>query len=373
LFSNAPISGFEPAGFGLGLPSISAIGAGTATGAPTTDIEGNPRPNPAGSNPDMGAFENKWGTPQNATPVIASISDTTTKEDESITITVSATDAEGDAITFSATSDTTLTVSVSSDTLTITPKLNWHGVASVIVYASDGTSKSQALFDVTVTPVNDLPTAFEWVSSALDTVNISKYNIDDNYTLEWAASTDEADGDTIDYLVYAKIGVYPSEEIYDTTVTKLSISNMEFLNNVFELTPGVAATVRFAVYAHDGTDSVKAAGDDRVVYINRYEFLSTEGESIPTEFALHDNYPNPFNPSTTINYDVAMSGDVSLIIYNMRGQEINRLASGYHSSNSHKVTWDGTDINGIEMPAGMYIYKLVAEGFSESNKMLFIK
>jgi uncharacterized repeat protein (TIGR02543 family) len=93
----------------------------------------------------------------NQSPVVAALSDTTMKEDENITVRLSATDEEGDAITFSAVSDATLIVSLSSDTLTITPKLNWHGVASVIVYASDGTSKGQTTFDITVTPVNDTP------------------------------------------------------------------------------------------------------------------------------------------------------------------------------------------------------------------------
>ena len=91
------------------------------------------------------------------------------------------------------------------------------------------------------------------------------------------------------------------------------------------------------------------------------------------KFNLGSNYPNPFNPSTTINYDVANAGDLSLIVYNMRGQEVNVLASGYHAVNTYSVVWDGTNINGIEMPAGMYIYKLVADGFSKSNKMLFVK
>jgi uncharacterized repeat protein (TIGR02543 family) len=309
----------------------------------------------------------------NQSPVVAALSDTTMKEDESIKVTLSATDAEGDSITFSATSDTTLTVSLSSDTLTITPKLNWYGVASVIVYASDGISKGQALFDVTVTPVNDLPTAFEWVSSALDTVNISKYNIDDNYTLEWAASADEADGDSIDYLVYAKIGVHPSEEIYDTTVTKLHISNMEFLNNVFELTPGVAATVRFMVYAHDGTDSVKATGDDRVVYINRYEFLSTEGEGIPTEFALHENYPNPFNPTTKFRFDLPELSDVNVIIYNMLGQKVKTFNMQSTPAGYHSIKWNATNDLGDPVSAGVYLYQLKAKGFVKTRKMVLLK
>ena len=91
------------------------------------------------------------------------------------------------------------------------------------------------------------------------------------------------------------------------------------------------------------------------------------------DYKLGENYPNPFNPSTAISYDVANAGDVSLIIYNMRGQEINTLASGYHSIYSYTVTWNGTDKSGIEMPAGMYIYKLIADGFLQSNKMLFVK
>jgi len=353
--------------------SSPAIGVGTTTGAPTTDIEGNPRPNPAGSNPDMGAFENKWGTPQNATPVIASIPDTTMKEDESITVTVSATDEEGDAITFSATSDTTLTVSLSSDTLTITPKSNWHGVASVIAYASDGYSKDSTSFDITVTPVNDLPTAFEWVSGALDTINITKTNIAESYTLEWTASTDEADGDTIDYLVYAQIGVHPPEDIHDTTSTSYSISYEDFAEGAFEGLPGNAATVRFSVYAHDGTDSVKVTGDDRVVYVNRYDYLSTIGEGIPTEFALHENYPNPFNPSTTLRFDLPELSDVNVIIYNMLGQKVKTFNMQSTPAGYHSLTWNATNDYGDPVSAGVYLYQLQAKDFVKTQKMILLK
>ena len=84
-----------------------AIGTGTATGDPTVQIEGNPCPNPAGSNPDMGAYENKWCTPQNAPPVLTALSDVSVNEDESITVTlepINADSADNDDITFSATS-----------------------------------------------------------------------------------------------------------------------------------------------------------------------------------------------------------------------------------------------------------------------------
>lgn len=110
-----------------------------------------------------------------------------------------------------------------------------------------------------------------------------------------------------------------------------------------------------------------------------YTWTSSSTESIENmgnivkEFNLNSNYPNPFNPSTTIGYDVANAGEVTLSVFNMKGQEINVLAQGYHSINSYSVIWNGTDMYGVEMPAGMYIYKLVADGFIQSNKMLFVK
>ena len=85
-------------------------------------------------------------------------------------------------------------------------------------------------FNVTVTSVNDLPIAFEWVSSTLDTIYISQSNLNENYTLEWEPSKDPIDGDSINYLLYAKIGAYPAEEIYDTTSTSISISYQEILD-----------------------------------------------------------------------------------------------------------------------------------------------
>ncbi len=94
----------------------------------------------------------------NKTPVIAAVSDVTINEDESSTVILSATDANGDAITYSAVSDTNaITVSVSSTTLTLTPNANWHGVANIKAYASDGTLKDSTTFTLSVTAVNDAP------------------------------------------------------------------------------------------------------------------------------------------------------------------------------------------------------------------------
>ena len=201
------------------------------------------------------------------TPVsdIANILDVTINEDEKFEQSLNSTFAG--TTTFTATSDTNaVTLSIGSSTLTLTPQANWHGVANIKVYASDGSVKDSTSFKFIVKSVNDLPTAFEWVSSALDTINITKTNLATNYKLEWTTSKDEADGDTIDYLLYAGTGTYPKVDVYDTTSTTVLIPYQAFLENTFEQIPMLsAATVRFSVYAHEGTDSVKVTGDDRVV------------------------------------------------------------------------------------------------------------
>ena len=273
-------------------------------------------------------------------------------------------------------SDDQVTASISEDTLRINFPDHWNGDLAVDIIAdwigfpipSDTTS-----FLLSVEPTQDAPTAFEWVSSALDTINITELNLAYTYDLQWSTSTD-ADGDTIDYLVYAQMGVGPAEEIYDTTVTTLPLTYQEFLENVFEPFPMLSGvTVKFSVSATDGIDTVKVTGDDRVVYVNRYEYLSTETEGIPTEFALHENYPNPFNPTTTLRFDIPEVSSITLTIYNMLGQKVktfdmNDTPAGYHS-----IKWNATNDYGDPVSAGVYLYQLRANQYVMTRKMVLLK
>jgi hypothetical protein len=133
------------------------------------------------------------------------------------------------------------------------------------------------------------------------------------------------------------------------------------------------ATLKFSVSATDGIDTVNVTGDDRVLFVNRYEYLSTEGEGIPTEFALHENYPNPFNPSTTLRFDLPEVSDATVTIYNMLGQRVrtfnmNDTPAGYHS-----VKWNATNDYGDPVGAGVYLYQLRADQFVKTRKMVLLK
>jgi len=253
------------------------------------------------------------------------------------------------------------------------PVADYFGTSNVTAVTNDGTIKDSTTFSFTVLNVQDAPYAFDWVSTASDTIDISQSNLADTYALKWSESKD-VDGDTIDYLLHVKIGVNPPEEIYDTTSTSVPITYQEFLENVFEpfpMLPGV--TVKFSVVATDGTDTVKVTGDDRVVFVNRYDYLSIAAEGIPLEFALHENYPNPFNPTTTLRFDLPEVSDITLTIYNMLGQKVKTfnmqsIPAGYHS-----VTWDATNDLGQQVGAGVYLYQLRANQFVKTRKMVLLK
>ncbi len=92
-----------------------------------------------------------------------------------------------------------------------------------------------------------------------------------------------------------------------------------------------------------------------------------------SQFKLHQNFPNPFNPQTTIRFDLSEADDVQLIIYNALGQEVRHLVSGYMSSGRHVVTWDARDEWGQQVSAGVYVYQLKMSGTAITRKMVLLK
>ncbi len=85
------------------------------------------------------------------------------------------------------------------------------------------------------------------------------------------------------------------------------------------------------------------------------------------------NYPNPFNPQTTISYNIDKASDVELTIYNIKGQKVRTLVDDQQEAGRHDIVWDGTDSKGKKVASGTYLYKVKADDQEVVNKMLMIK
>ncbi len=104
-----------------------------------------------------------------------------------------------------------------------------------------------------------------------------------------------------------------------------------------------------------------------------FDLQDTDLTSVPVRFSLDDNYPNPFNPITKISFELPVSSRVMLRIYDVRGNQIRTLVSGVMPFGSHTVTWNGTDDRGRAAPSGVYFYRIEAEGFAATHKMMLLK
>jgi hypothetical protein len=94
---------------------------------------------------------------------------------------------------------------------------------------------------------------------------------------------------------------------------------------------------------------------------------------IPDDYSLSNAYPNPFNPQTNIDFKLAQSSQVRITVYNVLGQQVKVLVNEELAPGSYTVTWNGTNESGIQVPSGMYLYRLEAGSFSQTKKVVFLK
>ena len=94
---------------------------------------------------------------------------------------------------------------------------------------------------------------------------------------------------------------------------------------------------------------------------------------MPLETSLNANYPNPFNPSTTIPFELAKSGYLTLKVYDMNGSLVKTLASNYRDAGSYEVVWNGLNNDGQQVSSGQYMLQMSTPGYSNTLQMTFIK
>ena len=121
----------------------------------------------------------------------------------------------------------------------------------------------------------------------------------------------------------------------------------------------ISATTTITVVSCDGVDMSDPC--DGVT-------VGTEGEELPTEVELSQNYPNPFNPQTTIDYALPKASDVSLVVYDMLGREVDVLLDGPQAAGRHTVRFGAN-----HLPNGTYVYRLVAADKTITRTMVLVK
>jgi len=160
----------------------------------------------------------------------------------------------------------------------------------------------------------------------------------------------------------------------------------------------VAAGVVVPQFQHDGKwydyfsgDSITVANVAEQIQLQAGEFHIYTDVKLPTpedgnllsvddktlteilNYGMEQNYPNPFNPSTTITFTVKEAGNVTLRIYNLLGEEVTELFSGYANAGTTSVVWNGVDKSGNKVSSGMYLYRVESENFTASKKMILLK
>ena len=144
------------------------------------------------------------------------------------------------------------------------------------------------------------------------------------------------------------------------------------VDDIVQTAQNLRQTPTYAVAAGDATDPRPL----RLV-VGKPGFVKGElqaSREIPTQFELFPNFPNPFNPSTTIKYAVPEATAVSLVVYNMLGQKVATLMSGTEQpAGYHAVVWDGRSDAGTQVASGVYVVRMRAGRFVQTQKMVLVK
>ncbi len=243
----------------LGSPCLNA---GTSSGAPSTDIVGRSRPNPVGSNPDMGAYE------QNA--------------------------------------DASLAVELSLFTASI---------------------------------------------------------VTDGVALHWRT---ESEGDNLGFNVYrslTKDGDYQklNADLIEGAGSSSTRHDYSFTDR--NVVHGITYWYKLEDVAFDGTRTMHGP-----IAVTPQAEEAVEAKALPKEFGLSQNFPNPFNPITTIGYDLPEPSNVTLTIYTITGQQVATVVSSHQEPGHYEVPWDGSAFGD-----GGYLYRLEAGDFVETRRMLLLK
>jgi hypothetical protein len=222
-------------------------------------------------------------------------------------------------------------------------------------------------------PYNFTPTEFSLTEPSNNTaIMIDASNVDNgSITFSWDESSD-ANDDLLLYLMRAASAEIGNHGL-DTNATSFSVAYADIIEDMIENNVTVA-TLEWTVHVTDGIDTLEANNAPFTVTIDGGYAMSVYLESLlPDKFAFHQNFPNPFNPVTTLRYDLPENSFVNVTIYDMLGRGIRTLVNTTQDAGFKSVIWNATNDFGKPVSAGVYLYQIQAGDFIQTKKMVLLK
>jgi hypothetical protein len=223
--------------------------------------------------------------------------------------------------------------------------------------APDG-SKYLASFAATTPPNNDWLISQPFTLGAEGNVTFKAKSITNQYGLE-RFNVLVSDGSTNPNDFTSISGATPVE------------APITWTSYIYGLNDYANQTIRIAVQCVSNDAFVFMLDDLQIVSAGGTDNDDPTAPALTT--ALNGNYPNPFNPETTISYSVEKAGKVTLEVYNILGQKVRTLVNDTKDAGSHNVVWNGKDQAGNNVSSGVYFYRMKNGNYSKTNKMILMK
>lgn len=232
-----------------------------------------------------------------------------------------------------------------------------QGMQTFHLRAENGAGDADEIVNVNVANINDPPDPFALISPPNDTT-LNFIGNDPTVHFGWEASTDP-DLDTLHYTLETDtVSTFNSPALRDTLVGTATSKIMTF--------PRRTSNYYWRVEVSDGQATTSSSGYRRVIVTFTTPVKEEkEGEA---EYKLEQNFPNPFNPTTTITYTIPKSGHMRLAVFNLLGQEVALIFEGYQHAGLHEVEFRNADL-----PSGIYFYRIQAQDFVETKKLTILR
>ncbi len=227
----------------------------------------------------------------------------------------------------------------------------------VVLRASNGTGFVDQSFTVNVANVNDPPEAFDLVSPPNDTT-LSFVGKDPQIGFTWQESLDP-DLDPVSFTVQLDtVNTFSSGALINIPAGSATTANI--------VLPRASQAYYWRVQGSDGQVTV-TSGSYRRLFVSFVTRVREDPNGLNAQ-TLEQNFPNPFNPSTSIKYTIPKAGFVRLAVFNLLGQEVALIFEGNQSAGTYEFGFEKADL-----PTGIYFYRINAPDFVETRKMVITK